>query len=629
MAKFSYERKVVPKRRTENKATLSPIIEENGIQVIIASYNCAEYLQRCLFSVEKALKGYKWILLFGDDASDDNTQEIINNHKSSADQIVIKRFPKANNAAQAKNRVIQMGQPFNKDYPWICFMDADDAMGEKRISHLLPIAVSHGYKVVAGDHITYMGDPQPIYNTINERIQFNCRVGPWSTLIHKDLIPIDGILFPEDYDAYEDCVLFLQWYKKGIRMVPCPGEIVHHYYIRNDSVANPRLLVKKEETKHKYQLFKRAILAGTSIDLSPQMPPVVQLDIPDPVHEKIYSIDKTNLMPGDYHFNSSIIDFDGKLLLAYRWDQIDSKVAAWISHRSIDIVIVELDRLTLQPIKDTNKVLNIPTLYEADNGHYKFEDPRLFVFKNELYCMYITASLPLQTDKKPCASVGICKLNNKYDVVNNWLLPYGNNLQSDGSPLKSICYLPKGNEKNWSFFEYENDLYLIYSINPHKVLKVDLSNSTLKEVGDTTFYPEWRHGELRGGSCPIKVNDEYFGFFHSSFRYKNDKIFPHPIYVMGMYGFEAKPPFKVTKISKAPILFGDIHGHIWSTAVVFPCGAIYDKGKWLVSYGYNDYASKIVEIKHEKLINNCQKFNETNICNRPTTLRLDTCTACS
>ena len=78
-----------------------------GIQVLISSYNCEQYLESCFDSIEAALSGYKWMMVFCDDASTDNTEEIINNYSLSSDTncmaVVYQKFEKASTIGIAKN----------------------------------------------------------------------------------------------------------------------------------------------------------------------------------------------------------------------------------------------------------------------------------------------------------------------------------------------------------------------------------------------------------------------------------------------------------------------------------------------------------------------------------------------
>ena len=78
---------------------------------------------------------------------------------------------------------------------------------------------------------------------------------------------------------------------------------------------------------------------------------------------------------------------------------------------------------------------------------------------------------------------------------------------------------------------------------------------------------------------------------------------------MGVYSFEAKPPFRITGITETPLLIGSWRDR-WKNGcplVVFPCGADLRNGKWFVTGGQNDLDSFWVEIPHEDLVKRVAK----------------------
>ena len=236
----------------------------SGIQVLISSHNCGEYLQDCLDSMEVALSGYKWQMIFCDDASTDNTSSIINSHSSgtSADNIHYHYYSgKAEIVGKAKNRACLLSLDHKDDYPAICFMDADDTMGEQRISGLMP-ELSDDQPFVFGDYkIMYHNDggwnvpsggstgiSGAVFNGLiptsmrEEHLTF----GPWSTLMHSKLIPEDGVFFREDIANFDDTLTW--WglkYSGNVPITPVPGFVTHYY-----KMGRPNALSDNEDTNN-------------------------------------------------------------------------------------------------------------------------------------------------------------------------------------------------------------------------------------------------------------------------------------------------------------------------------------------------------------------------------------------
>jgi predicted GH43/DUF377 family glycosyl hydrolase len=157
---------------------------------------------------------------------------------------------------------------------------------------------------------------------------------------------------------------------------------------------------------------------------------------------------------------------------------------------------------------------------------------------------------------------------------------YGNNYAQ--------AMINEGHEKNWLYFVHDNAPHMVYSANPHVVVRLNVRLEKEAEYVTDEFNPLWKFGEVRGGSNPIYVDGLYWTFFHSSLPWINRKR----RYYMGAYAFEAKPPFRIARMTTLPILTGTNQQDWWPglPAVVFPCGAFYDsaKNQFVVSYGIND-----------------------------------------
>ena len=174
---------------------------------------------------------------------------------------------------------------------------------------------------------------------------------------------------------------------------------------------------------------------------------------------------------------------------------------------------------------------------------------------------------------------------------------YGKN---GGSPLMNT-----GNEKNWLWFEHNGEPHMVYSSQPHVVLRMsrDLNHPIQEYVTTPKF--DWDYGQIRGGTPPVRVGDEYFTFFHSSTAWTSR----FRRYHMGFLAFKAEAPFEVTRLSKRPILSGsqEDEWHEGLPLVVFPCGAILENGEWLVTMGVNDCCSAWIKIPHNDLTKTSQR----------------------
>lgn len=234
------------------------------------------------------------------------------------------------------------------------------------------------------------------------------------------------------------------------------------------------------------------------------------------------------------------------------------------------------------------------------------EDPRIVKVGSQYYLSYND----VQPHSHHCRSMRIAHLN-----LEDCSIKYSTNLDLH------LFHV----EKNWAPFQYldENNqpqLMFEYFISPHKIL--ELPDPQVNHFNHLIFsdHPSpprlpWHEtwGHPRGGTPPQRMGEEYLSFFHSSFKDEENVMW----YLVGAYTFEAKPPFRITAVSKRPILFDGIYDTpLMNTAspnkrVIFPTGFVMEErnGKQLIqlSCGENDSSVKLVTIDREALLKNMIK----------------------
>ena len=147
---------------------------------------------------------------------------------------------------------------------------------------------------------------------------------------------------------------------------------------------------------------------------------------------------------------------------------------------------------------------------------------------------------------------------------------------------------PRMWEKNWLWFLDDGIPHFIYD-SSHCV--VEMRDGLKRPSAIYRFshdWSEWKFGTPRGGTPPVLIGDEYVTLFHSSFDWM--PYWHRNRYCIGAYAFESKPPFKITRFTRKPILMGSSNkpDKIVPHANVFVMGATIDRESLFVTAGIND-----------------------------------------
>jgi len=152
-------------------------------------------------------------------------------------------------------------------------------------------------------------------------------------------------------------------------------------------------------------------------------------------------------------------------------------------------------------------------------------------------------------------------------------------------------------EKNWGLFQSGDAVFAVYSVNPHRILRVALNGSPFIET-ETAYEPVANpggyarvHGGLRGGAPPQLQGQHYYSFCHS-IEYDESGY----RYDIAAYRFTREAPFAPTDMPTTPLalsLPSEARRHYPKLnpavgSVLYPAGAAYDAGHWVLSFGIDD-----------------------------------------
>ncbi len=310
-----------------------------------------------------------------------------------------------------------------------------------------------------------------------------------------------------------------------------------------------------------------------------------------------FIIDSMKLeIPGYLHaFNPSIIRRENGFLICFR--SISKK---HFPHRS-DIGFVWLD--------EQFKIVGKPVLLKNQEEEFlpsskgistRAEDIRLIRVGDKIHMIYNDYRKLLRIQPR-CIRVHTAEL--KHDGEHFTAYHVERYIDFEGESKKLI-------EKNWTPFDFDGEMMMIYRMQPHKIFR-SIGRGACETYATSAGDIDWEWGDLRGGTPALKIDEgHYLTFFHSMKQMRSlhseSKMMPH--YFVGAYMFSSSPPFEITHMSPKPIVgqgfyYGKQYPYYWKPVVaIFPTGYVYDDNFIWLSYGRQDHESWIIKIDKKGLL---------------------------
>jgi predicted GH43/DUF377 family glycosyl hydrolase len=291
-------------------------------------------------------------------------------------------------------------------------------------------------------------------------------------------------------------------------------------------------------------------------------------------------------------YNPSIIRWNGQLLMSFR-NTPDPK-----QKYNSEIGVVRLDE-KFNAISEP-QILDLRPSHVSPNIPSRAEDGRLIIVGETLYLIYDDCCDPIISRK------GFRVYVAELDIIDDLIFP---------TKIEALLYFEGESsnirEKGWTPFDYNNQLFLIYSIAPNRVFEYLQGSQGCAAFAESVPSIYWEWGILRGGTAAAKMDSFYLSFFHSSVNmttvHSGGKEALH--YFMGAYTFSSKPPFQLLSISPMPIIGKNFyHGKTYKpyhhpVCAIFPAGYICNHDKIFVFYGRQDHEIWVVALNKKGLLN--------------------------
>jgi hypothetical protein len=266
------------------------------------------------------------------------------------------------------------------------------------------------------------------------------------------------------------------------------------------------------------------------------------------IKEPIKLIQFVSTIMQPYNFNMTAIKYNGGILFAFR-----------VSNTKFHQSSIYFSYM----ISNNLRVLSCLNYHQNNDNSY--EDPRIFMWNNELYLMYVHIN-PYQVGKYTKLLLKVDKLNinldnNTVTTMKSYTPPFNKNLEI-------------GPEKNWSFWESPSGKLLCQYQPGHLLEWHDLEYAP-RELSKTPL-----PYNLRGGAPGVIYNDKVYCFCHNASTMNLCLV---------VYTNTDNP----TPIG---IAYDIIKESDYEGAFFYVCGAIIENKTWRLTGGMTDAVCAIIEL---------------------------------
>jgi len=224
------------------------------------------------------------------------------------------------------------------------------------------------------------------------------------------------------------------------------------------------------------------------------------------------------------------------------------------------------------------------------------EDPRLTLVDEELVLSF-NSILPVDKNSG-CPEVVVSQM---------FITPFGTGWRKHDplSPKRLEYGWTRIHEKNWVGFSYEGDMYFVYQIFPHTIVRAQSHSGEAERLYETSFgdfitltrnLGDHIQGSLRGSASAVRIEGNqrttphlprahYLGLFHAQSTEGE--------YLHFAYRFSPSPPFEVLQVSRQLPLLGrpsstSRHPFAFATGLAVVDDVV------LLTYGSGDQESRLL-----------------------------------
>lgn len=235
------------------------------LSIIIPVYNVEKYLKRCLDSVIKqTFKDVEIIII--NDASTDNSQEIIDEYKLKDSRIISVVNNKNKKVGETRNIGINLAKG-----EYISFIDSDDWVEENMYEQLINLTINNKVSVVESnfkstnlkDNKLCLKLPTPYFKKSNSSIaryithlyKEELGVSVCNKIYKTKIIKENNIRFENYKLTFGEDLLFNLQIMHYVDVILTINKPLYNYYYRNESISNKGDFINLEMTIYMINKF--------------------------------------------------------------------------------------------------------------------------------------------------------------------------------------------------------------------------------------------------------------------------------------------------------------------------------------------------------------------------------------
>lgn len=219
------------------------------VSIITPSYNCSEFIEETIASVQAQTHGY-WEMIIVDDCSTDDSVVVIEHLQKEDERIRLFCLPENAGAAVARTKAIELAQG---DY--IAFLDSDDLWLPQKLEKQLHFMHSKNYPFSCTKYQEISEDGQEKGSIINVLPQANytqvlktCPIGNSTVMYDANLL---GKFSVPDIKRNNDFALWLKMLKTTESIYGL-NEVLTYYRLSNNSISRNKFKM----VKYHWKLFR-------------------------------------------------------------------------------------------------------------------------------------------------------------------------------------------------------------------------------------------------------------------------------------------------------------------------------------------------------------------------------------